>query len=404
MKALLLAAGKSASLSPFSQSRPAPMLRLCGRYLLEQRLDLLRQAGVGNVVIVVDDKSAIPSALGDGERYGLSLEYVRQRREGIAGAILDAQEALRQGDHFLLVYGDTLTRENVFREALRSHHEHHAPVASVCLTEHPERYGNIYMTGDMRITKIVERPTSALGNYVLAGAFVLPRTIMGHLERSAGGMYGAMERLMAEESLHASIWEEPWVDLRYPWDILSANRILMDGWAEARIAASARVSPRAMVSGPVVIDTDAEIRAGAIVQGPCYVGPGSFVGHNCLVRPYTSLGARSLVGFGVELKNCVLMDGARVGRLSFIGDSVIGEGVDVGAGTMTINREHDDREITVLLDDKAVPSHFRKLGAFIGDRAIVGSGHSLAPGSVVQAGEGVPNNITYRNKTTKAPQ
>ena len=397
MKALVLAAGKSASLSPFSQSRPAPMLKLCGRYILEQTLDLLRQAGVGNVVIVVDEKSGIPSALGNGERYGLSLEYVRQRGEGIAGAIQDAEDALRQGDHFLLVYGDTLTRQNIFLETLRSHHEHHGPVASVCLTEHPERYGNIYMTGDMRISKIIERPTSALGNYVLAGAFVLPRTFMKHLAQSPGGMYEAMGRLMAEESLHASIWEESWVDLRYPWDILTANRIVMDGWKEARIAASARISPRAMVSGPVVIGEEAEIRAGAIVQGPCYVGPGSFVGHNCLVRAHTSLGARSLVGFGVELKNCVLMDGSRVGRLSFIGDSVIGEGVDVGAGTMTINREHDEREINVHLGDRVVPSHFRKLGAFIGDRAIVGSSHSLAPGSVVQAGESVPNNLTYRN-------
>lgn len=398
MKALILAAGKASSLGPFSLERPAPMVRLCGRYVLEQALDLLKHAGLGNVVIVVPENGTrIPDALGDGERYGVRIEYVRQRRDGIAGAILDAEDTIRAGEHFLLAYGDTLTRDNIFQEVLRSHHEHHAPVAAACLTEHPERYGNIYMSGDMRISQIVERPASALGNYVLAGVFVLPRTFMGHLRASTGGMYDAMARLIREESLHAALFEGSWVDLRYPWDILTANRILMKDWSEARVAASARISPTAVLHGPVRVGANAEISAGAILQGPCYIGADTFIGNHSLVRAYTSVGARSIVGFGVELKNSVLMDGSRIGRLSFVGDSVVGENVDLGAGTMTINREQDDRVIEVTLGGKRVSTHSRKIGAFLGDGALVGSGHSLGPGSLVDAGALIPNNITYRS-------
>lgn len=396
MKALILAAGKAASLVPFSGSRPAPMVKLCGRYVLELTLELLREAGVGDVVLVIDGATnRIPETLGDGSEYGLSIQYVSQRGEGIGGAVLDAEQALGTGEHFLLVYGDTLTRENLFAQVLQSHHEHRAPVAAICLTEHPERYGNVYMSGDMRITRIVDRPQQALGNYVLAGAFVLPRTLLGHLRAGEQDMYAALEATMTAEALRAAIWERDWVDLRYPWDILSANRTLMGPWQRARVAASARISEAARISGPVWIEEEVRIEAGAVLRGPCYIGPGSYIGNNSLIRPYTSLGAQSVIGFGVELKNAVLMDGSRIGRLSFVGDSVVGENVDIGAGTMTINRLRDDGMIAVSIGGEAIDTRLRKVGAFVGDRATLGTGHCLAPGSIVEQDAVVESRISY---------
>lgn len=398
MKALILAAGKGTSLVPFNYNRQAPMVKLCGRYMLEQTLDLLRQAGIGDVALVTEpDTDRVPQALGDGSRYDLSLQYVRQHSEGIGGAILDAADAVQAGEHFLLVYGDTLTRLNIFAQTLQSHHEHRAPVAAVCLTEHAERYGNIYMGSGMRITEIVEQPPRAKGNYVLAGVYVLPRAFLGYLRETGGKMKEAMSLLLSREGLCAAIWEEPWVDIRYAWDILTANQLLMSGWREARIAASARISEAAIVSGPVTIAEDVEIRAGTVIQGPCYIGPQSFIGNNVLVRSFSSLGEKSVVGFGVELKNCVLMDRSQIGRLSFVGDSVIGEDVDVGAGTMTINREIDDRVVDVPLGARVVSTNLRKVGAFIGDKAVLGAGHALAPGTIVGAHAVVPNRTSYRN-------
>src|SRR5258705_9754150 len=110
------------------------MNKLGGRYVMEEMPTLLRQAGTAAVVIVIARGSErTPAALGDGGRYGVSIQYVRQKIDGIGGAILGAEDSLRSGEQFLLVYGDTLTRRNIFAETLRSHHEHHAPVAAVCL-------------------------------------------------------------------------------------------------------------------------------------------------------------------------------------------------------------------------------------------------------------------------------
>jgi bifunctional UDP-N-acetylglucosamine pyrophosphorylase/glucosamine-1-phosphate N-acetyltransferase len=118
------------------------------------------------------------------------------------------------------------------------------------------------------------------------------------------------------------------------------------------------------------------------------------VGNNVLVRSYSSLGPGSIIGYGVELKNCVLFGGARIGRLSFVGDSVVGEQVDIGSGTMTVNETMDRSPIAVNIRGTMVESGLTKLGAFIGDRAKIGAGNTLAPGTVIEAGTIVPHHFT----------
>jgi NDP-sugar pyrophosphorylase family protein len=400
MKAVVLAAGKAPSLSPFSGERAVAMVKLCGRAVIEHNLLLLREAGVGDVVVVIDEGSdSIPRLVGNGEALGLSVEYVRQRTAGIGGALLDAEAAVGTGENFLLLYGDTLSAENLVAHLRQGHHLRRGPVAAVCLTEYPERYGVVYLDAEMRITRIVEQPDKGhIGNYVLAGAYVLPRATFGILREVDARMSEALDRLIQRGPLHAVIWDQPWVDMRYPWDILTANQMLMARWNEAVVATSARVAPGAVLDGPVHISPGAQVMSGAVLRGPCYIGPGTFIGHHALIREHTSLGERCQVGFGVELKNCVVLGSARIGRLSFIGDSVLGENVHIGAGTMTINHEIDDRPVEVDLLGRRVSSNSSKLGSFIGDRARVGASNTLAAGSLVAPDAVVPHHHTYRGQ------
>ena len=87
------------------------------------------------------------------------------------------------------------------------------------------------------------------------------------------------------------------------------------------------------------------------------------------------------MGYGVELKNCVVLDNTHIGRLSFIGDSVLGEKVDVGAGVMTVNRAIDWKSIKVKSGNKSMDTGSPKLGAFIGDHVVIGAGNTIQPGT-----------------------
>jgi bifunctional UDP-N-acetylglucosamine pyrophosphorylase/glucosamine-1-phosphate N-acetyltransferase len=144
----------------------------------------------------------------------------------------------------------------------------------------------------------------------------------------------------------------------------------------------------------VRIAGDSTIKSGAVLVGPCYIGPGCYVGNNTLVRNYTSLGAQSIIGYGVELKNCVLFGNSDVGRLSFVGDSVLGERVDLGSGTMTINENMDRSSVRVDLRGESVDSGLDKLGAFIGDDVKIGASHTIAAGTVIPAGSVIPHRVT----------
>ena len=90
------------------------------------------------------------------------------------------------------------------------------------------------------------------------------------------------------------------------------------------------------------------------------------VGNNSLIRSYTSVGSHCSVGYGVELKNCIVLDNSKIGRLSFIGDSVLGENVDFGAGSMTVNRTVDWKPIVIKTGGKKLRTGMVKVGAFIG--------------------------------------
>ena len=93
------------------------------------------------------------------------------------------------------------------------------------------------------------------------------------------------------------------------------------------------------------------------------------------------------VGHGVEVKNSVLMADTSVGHLSYVGDSVLGQGVNFGAGTNVANLRHDDENVRLTVKGDRVDTGRRKLGVIVGDDAKTGINTSLNAGLRIGAGE-----------------
>src|SRR6202158_241054 len=177
MKALILTGVAGRNLVPFSSTRPKAMTVVAGGSLIRRTLTHLREVGVTDVTVVLGQNGdKVRTTFNDGQDLGLNLMYVEQERpRGIADAILAARRRFIPGEYFILVYGDVVTSANLFHQALQSFNSFKGPIACVCLPGPPTaRYGNVYLSGT-RITKIVEKPTTGgVGNYALAGVFVLP--------------------------------------------------------------------------------------------------------------------------------------------------------------------------------------------------------------------------------------
>ena len=397
MQTVILAGGKAEGLFPFSATRPTCLIEVGGRPVLSATFYHLRRCGVRQVLLVVGHKREVLSEhYGRGDQVGLELGYAVQREvTGIGEALLTARPHVSAQEPFLLIYGDIRTPANIFAQALEAFSAFEMPVAVVCLTRGGERLGNVYMDESGRITRVIEKPGEpGMGNYVLAGVYVLPPAIFDLIEKSGGKMEEALAELIQQVGLRAVIWEEDWVDLEYPWKILEANTVVMDRWRQARIDHSVRFHGNVKVEGPVRIERDVVVDSGSVIKGPCFIGAGTYIGNNALVRHYTAIGPGAVVGYGVELKNCVVFSRSMIGRLSFIGDSVVGENVDIGSGTMTVNVDLQERTIQVPVGGRAMDTGLRKLGAFIGDGARIGASNTLAAGSIIAPGAIVPHHFT----------
>lgn len=397
MKAVILAAGKGDNLKPFTDTRPNPMISVAGKYLLDHSLDLLQKAGINDIFVVVGhQKEKLVEQIGEHVHNGLNLQYLVQARAGgIGDAVLQVKDKILPGEYFMLIYGDIVTAENIFTKTQQSFHAFKGPVASICLPPSNQMFGNVFLNANMNITKIIEKPKDDnLGNYVLSGVFILPARFFEILEKSGRSMEKAIKELIKDDGLRASMWEDQWLDVVYPWEILRANKIIMDSWSHSRISKTVTLEANVTIQGTVHIEDDVVIKAGAVLEGPCSIGKGSYIGNNSLIRSYTALGDNCSVGYGVELKNCVVHRSSHIGRLSFIGDSVLGENVDIGAGTMTVNRKLDWTTIKVKHQKKSKDTGILKLGSFIGDNVTIGAGNSIEPGTIVPPGKTLPANYS----------
>ena len=393
MKAIILAAGEGTHLSPFSETRPISMIGVAGRTMLDNTFGLLKSAGINDIFIVVGHKKdKLIERLQQQDHNVLNLHYVEQKRKlGIGHAVMQVKNKISPGEYFLLLYGDTLTAENIFSKVQQSFHSFKCPVASICLPPSNQMFGNVFLNARMEITKIIEKPKgNNLGNYVLSGVFILPASFFKLLESSGNSMEKALKKVVAGEGMRASMWEDDWLDVVYPWEILTANKMIMDSWQESSIAKTATLEANVTLHGIVRIEAGTIIKSGAVLEGPCCIGERSYIGNNSLIRSYTSVGKNCSVGSGVELKNCVVMDNSQIGRLSFVGDSVLGENVDMGAGCMTLNRTVDWKPISVKNGKRPMGTGMTKLGAFLGDGVVVGAGNTLEPGMVVAPGKVLP--------------
>jgi bifunctional UDP-N-acetylglucosamine pyrophosphorylase/glucosamine-1-phosphate N-acetyltransferase len=168
-----------------------------------------------------------------------------------------------------------------------------------------------------------------------------------------------------------------WLDIGLPWNLLDANKIAL---ASLQTSIEGNVEDGVQIHGSVKISKGARIRFGTYIEGPVWIGSGSDIGPNCYLRPSTSIGANVRIGNACEIKNSIILDSTHIAHLSYVGDSIIGERVNLGAGTITANIRFDKKNVKVEIKDKRIDSGKRKFGAIIGDDVQTGINVSLMPG------------------------
>ena len=146
------------------------------------------------------------------------------------------------------------------------------------------------------------------------------------------------------------------------------------------------VHPLATVDGVLALGEGSVIKAGCVIEGHVRIGKGCTIGPNAYVRGETSIGDDCLIGNAVEVKGSILGNHVFVAHLSYIGDSVLGDDINVGGGCIFSNFRHDAAEIRMPWQGQLCPTGRNKLGCVVGDHARIGCKSVILPGRVIAEG------------------
>ncbi len=146
--------------------------------------------------------------------------------------------------------------------------------------------------------------------------------------------------------------------------------------------------------GPVYIDRGAILGPGLHFEGPCYIGPNATVRHGAYVRPYSWICSGAVVGHASEVKRSLLLPNAKAPHFNYVGDSVLGSNVNLGAGCKISNLRLDGKEVNVRMGEHKMSSGVRKFGALLGDSVEIGCNVVTNPGVIMGCGSSVSPNIT----------
>ncbi len=385
MKGYILTAGEGVRMRPLTSNIPKPLLPVAGRPFLEHNIESLKAAGIKDIILLVGWKAnRVREHFGDGKDYGVKIEYVEQKeRLGTAHAIGMVED--RADGPFLCLYGDVVLTKKSVNGMLEHYKNVKGSVIALASVLDPKRYGCVEVE-DGVVKNIVEKPESPPSNMVNAGAYVLEPEIFEAIrstKKSVRGEYEVTDSfriLMDKKHLFAHKLTGEWIDVARPWDLLEANRILM---TDIEPAVEGEVSERAELKGPVQVRKGSAVGPGSVIIGPAIIGEDTAVGPNAYIRPSTYVGSGCKVGNAVEVKNSIIMDGTKVPHLSYVGDSVIGERCNLGAGTKIANLRLDEREVSVIIDGRRAGSGRRKLGAIMGDDVKTGINATIDVGTII---------------------
>ncbi|MFH1445613.1 MAG: bifunctional sugar-1-phosphate nucleotidylyltransferase/acetyltransferase, partial [Nanoarchaeota archaeon] len=328
MQAVILAAGKSTRTYPLTLNRPKALLPIANKPLLQYGLEELKGIATEIIIIVGFEKEQIMKQFGKSFNT-VPIKYVEQKEQlGTAHALMQAKDLLK--DRFIVMNGDDIYSCNDMNGCIKKFDEHDACVLAQPVDE-PERFG-VYVTENGLVKEIVEKPKNFVSNLANAGFYVFDKKALNvKVERSPRGEYEIVDivrSLAGTGKVRCETVKDYWIPVGYPWSLLDANAHILKS-IENDI--KGEVEPNATIKGKVKIGKGTLVKNGAYIEGPVVIGENCTIGPNCFIRGSTSIGNNCRVGNGVEIKNSIIMNKSYVNHLSYIGDSIIGNNVNIGA-------------------------------------------------------------------------
>jgi len=400
---VIISGGASSRLFPLNASNKG-YLSLFGSALISRTITNLQQAGFTDFVLVA------PASDRGGQRLlallkrdgvdGAHIKVVTQSTpKGMGDAVLQAKPFLT--DRFFVLYPYHLNVAAALDQSLARTEP--AVVCSIT-TDNPWNYGVLTIQGE-RAVGLVEKPIQGqepsdqkVSLYLLNGQFL---NILAQLPASEYNFEAALNQLMQTSRVGATKLGRQPLTIKYPWHLFDVQKYFFSQLKSHR-GKNLNIANTAIINeakGPVWIEDHVTIGHGARIVGPCYLGKNVTIGDFNLIRE-SSLEADVKIGSHTDIARSIIMDRTCL-HFAYIGDSILGSDINIGAGLITANQRLDKKNVTVKVKGQAVDTRKGKLGVIIGNQANLGIGVRTMPGvclgaqSVIFPSQTVYNNVDH---------
>jgi bifunctional UDP-N-acetylglucosamine pyrophosphorylase/glucosamine-1-phosphate N-acetyltransferase len=430
--AIVLAAGEGTRMR---SALPKVLHPIAGRSMLAHVLAAVRGAQTEAAAVVVGPGS---DAVADEARRALpkAQVFVQAERRGTADAVLAARAAIAKGaDDILVIFGDTPMISADTLKRLRGAIDHHASVAVLGFRPaDPTGYGRLVMNGHRLVAVREERDASDLerkidfcngglmalrgevaleildriGNANAKGEFYLTDAVSVAdgmaleavaLETTEDEVRGINSKAQLAEAEDVMQWRLRDAAMEAGVTMIAPETVFL--CADTRFGRDVTIEPNVVFGPGCVIEDDAVIHAFSHLVG-AHVGKGASVGPFARLRPGAKLGAKSRVGNFVEVKEAEIGEGAKANHLAYIGDGRVGDGANIGAGTIFCNYDGKAKHRTDIGKGAFIGSNSALVAPVkVGANAYVGSGSVITdnvPAGALALGRG-----RQVNKTDWAP-
>ncbi len=368
-QAVILAAGEGQRLRPFTVTRPKAMISIADKPILQFIIESLAHVGIRNIVLVVGyRKEQVFDYFGSGEKLGVNITYVTQAQQlGTAHALVQAKDKLK--DEFLVLPGDNLIEASTIAEFT----EIKPTAILVKRVSDPVRYG-VVNAQHGKVAGIIEKPKEAGSNLVNTGIYAFTKEVFDHMENVLDIPDVLNNMLHEGNSIKALETSGTWLDVVYPWDVISLNSAILQN---IETGLGGTIEDGVIVKGKVVVGEGTVVRAGSCIYGPVVIGRGCDIGPHVCVLPSTSIGDNVVMASFTQIKNSVIGDDVNVGPGCFISDSVIDNGCLIkgrftalgGPSEVRVNGESPSINVGVIMgeDCKIESSVTAQPGVIVGN-------------------------------------
>lgn len=376
MKAIILAAGIGKRMQPIQKDKC--LLKFIGKELILHQIEMLERCGIKEFIIVCNPRSMerIKNLVGGKAEYILQSEA-----NGMADALLSIQNPPQEA---LIVGISDLLEQDAYENILKKKEGD-----TIILGYRVKEYfpGGYLITEGEKVNGILEKPgegnePSNLVNIVVHFHKKFDKLLeyMKTTKSEKDDVYEcAMNRMMKEGyDFRFVYYDGVWVPIKYPWHILDATKFFLDR-IRNKISRSAEISRKVTITGKVFIDDNVKILENAVIRGPCYIGKNSVIGNSTLVCGGSHIGERCVIGFVSEVKHSYLGDNVWLHR-NYIGDSVIMDNCNFGAGVAVANWRFDRQPVRVNVGSEKISTGMEKFGCIIGENCKIGINASIMPG------------------------